>query len=72
MKVNFTVETVKLNPGQMYSTARRNPQNIKGKVVRGSQKHIRLKYHVDNKKVELEYTQVVDCIQHLLKQKWET
>ena len=57
VKVNFTVETVKLNPGQKASTARRNPQNIKGKVVRGSQKHIRLKYHVDNKKVELEYTQ---------------
>lgn len=57
VKVNFTIETVKLNPGQKASTARRNPQNIKGKVVRGSQKHIRLKYHVDNKKVELEYTQ---------------
>ena len=57
VKVNFTVETVKLNVGQKASTARRNPQSIKGKVIRGSQKHIRLKYHVDNKKIELEYTQ---------------
>lgn len=57
VKINFTVETVKLSKGQKASTARRNPQNIKGKVVKGSQKHIRLKYHVDNKKIELEYTQ---------------
>ena len=57
VKVNFTVETIKLDKNQKASTARRNPQNIRGKVVKGSQKHIRLKYHVDNKKIELEYTQ---------------
>ena len=57
VKINFTIETVQLAPGQKASTARRNPNSIRGKVVAGSQKHIRLKYHVDNKKVELEYTQ---------------
>ena len=46
-----------MDKNQKASTARRNPQNIRGKVVKGSQKHIRLKYHVDNKKIELEYTQ---------------
>ena len=57
VKINFTIETVQLSKGQKTSTARRNPSSIKGKVVNGSQKHIRLKYHVDNKKIELEYTQ---------------
>ena len=57
VKINFTIETVELAKGQKASTARRNPDSISGKVVAGSQKHIRLKYHVDNKKLELEYTQ---------------
>tara|TARA_B100000902_G_C27261367_1_gene890962 strand:+ start:161 stop:1549 length:1389 start_codon:yes stop_codon:yes gene_type:complete len=57
VKINFTIETVQLSKGQKASTARRNPSSINGKVVNGSQKHIRLKYHVDNKKIELEYTQ---------------
>ena len=57
VKINFTIETVELSKGQKASTARRNPNSIRGKVVAGSQKHIRLKYHVDNKKIELEYTQ---------------
>ena len=57
VKINFTIETVELSKGQKASTARRNPNSISGKVVAGSQKHIRLKYHVDNKKIELEYTQ---------------
>jgi len=57
VKINFTIETVQLSKGQKASTARRNPNSISGKVVAGSQKHIRLKYHVDNKKIELEYTQ---------------
>lgn len=57
VKINFTIETVELAKGQKASTARRNPGSINGKVVAGSQKHIRLKYHVDNKKVELEYSQ---------------
>ena len=57
VKINFTIETVELAKGQKAATARRNPNTIRGKVVAGSQKHIRLKYHVDNKKLELEYTQ---------------
>ena len=57
VKINFTIETVELASGQKASTARRNPQNIRGTVVKGSEKHIRLKYHVDNKKIELEYEQ---------------
>ena len=57
VKINFTIETVQLAKGQKAATARRNPNNIKGTVVKGSEKHIRLKYHVDNKKLELEYTQ---------------
>ena len=57
VKINFTIETVELAKGQKASTARRNPSSITGKVVPGSEKHIRLKYHVDNKKVELEYSQ---------------
>ena len=57
VKINFTIETVELGKGQKASAARRNPSSIKGKVVKGSEKHIRLKYHVDNKKVELEYSQ---------------
>jgi len=57
VKINFTIETLELAPGQKASTARRNPQTARGTVVKGSEKHIRLKYHVDNKKVELEYEQ---------------
>lgn len=57
VKINFTIETVQLAKGQKASTARRNPESARGTVVPGSQKHIRLKYHVDNKKLELEYSQ---------------
>jgi hypothetical protein len=57
MKINFTVETVKLKKGVSPTQARRNPNGPIGDVVQGSQKHIRIKYHVNNKKIELEYTQ---------------
>jgi len=57
VKINFTIETVKLAKGMKASTARRNPSAIRGTSIKGSEKHIRIKYHVDNKKVELEYTQ---------------
>jgi hypothetical protein len=57
VKINFTIETIELAKGQKASAARRNPDSARGKVVPGSQKHIRLKYHVDNKKMELEYEQ---------------
>ena len=57
VKINFTIETLQLAPGQKAATARRNPASARGTVVRGSEKHIRLKYHVDNKKIEIEYDQ---------------
>ena len=60
MKINFTVETVALPEGKqsLKEAARaRRAQHVPGKVVEGSEKHIRIKYHVDNKKLELEYTQ---------------
>lgn len=59
VKINFTIETVKLAKNVRAETAQRNPyaSNVRGTVVKGSEKHIRLKYHVDNKKLELEYSQ---------------
>ena len=56
VKINFTIETMALPKGTSARRAR-SKTSIPGTVVSGSQKHIRLKYHVDNKKVELEYTQ---------------
>lgn len=61
VKINFTLETIKLTNNNrglkgLYE-ARKRGQNISGQVVSGSQKHIRIKYHVNNKKIELEYTQ---------------
>ena len=60
MKINFTVETIALPQGKqsLKEAARaRRAETIQGTVVPGSEKHIRIKYHVDNKKLELEYTQ---------------
>ena len=60
VKINFTLETVKISNSKglkgLYE-ARKRGQNIPGQVEPGSQKHIRIKYHVNNKKIELEYTQ---------------
>jgi hypothetical protein len=59
MKINFTLETVQIpsTRGLRGAAAARRSGNVNGKVVQGSQKHIRIKYHVNNKKIELEYTQ---------------
>ena len=58
VKINFSIETVKLNKGINAQQAQTNPYKAGiGKAIPGTQKHIRLKYHVDNKKLELEYTQ---------------
>lgn len=59
MKINFTLETVQIpsTRGLKGAAAARRSGNVNGKVVQGSQKHIRIKYHVNNKKIELEYTQ---------------
>ena len=35
VKINFTIETIQLAPGQKASTARRNPASARGTVVSG-------------------------------------
>ncbi len=60
VKINFTIKTVKLPVGKngIKEAARaKRGQNVIGEVQKGSEKHIRLKYHVHDKKMELEYTQ---------------
>ena len=61
MKINFTIQTLQLPEGKRglkeAARARRGQVISGGTVVQGSQKHIRLKYHVNNKKLELEFTQ---------------
>jgi hypothetical protein len=63
VKINFTVETVQIssmgkprgNSLRQMLSARMRGQSTMGTVI--SRKHIRIKYHVNNKKIELEYTQ---------------
>lgn len=60
VKINFTLETVQIPSTRGLKgaiQARKRGTAVNGKVVQGSQKHIRIKYHVNNKKIELEYTQ---------------
>ena len=60
VKINFTLETVQIPSTRGLKgaiQARKRGTAVNGKVVPGSQKHIRIKYHVNNKKIELEYTQ---------------
>ena len=60
VKINFTLETIQIPSSRGLKgmlAARRRGNVANGKVVPGSQKHIRIKYHVNNKKIELEYTQ---------------
>jgi hypothetical protein len=57
MKINFTLETVELNKGMSARNAQASLFGNIGKVVPGSQKHIRIKYNVNKKQLELEYTQ---------------
>ena len=57
MKINFTLETVELNKGMSARNAQSSLFGNIGKVVPGSQKHIRIKYNVNKKQLELEYTQ---------------
>lgn len=60
-KINFTVQTVKTsgtsdkNSLRKMIAQRMRGGNVGGEVI--SEKHIRIKYHVNNKKIELEYTQ---------------
>ena len=57
MKINFTLETVELNKGMTARRAQANLFGSIGNVKPGSQKHIRIKYNVNKKQLELEYTQ---------------
>lgn len=57
MKINFTLETVELNNGISARSAQANLFGNIGKPVSGSQKNIRIKYNVNKKQLELEYTQ---------------
>lgn len=57
MKINFTLETVELNKGVTARSAQANLFGNIGKVKPGSEKHIRIKYNVNKKQLELEYTQ---------------
>lgn len=57
MKINFTLETVELNKGMSARNAQASLFGNIGKVVPGSQKNIRIKYNVNKKQLELEYTQ---------------
>lgn len=57
MKINFTLETIELNKGMTARTVQGNLFGNIGKVKPGSEKHIRIKYNVNKKQLELEYTQ---------------
>lgn len=60
VKINFTLETVQIPSTRGLKgmlAARRRGGAVNGQVVPGSQKHIRIKYHVNNKKIELEFVQ---------------
>ncbi|MFZ9354170.1 MAG: hypothetical protein ACO25L_05060 [Candidatus Nanopelagicales bacterium] len=57
MKINFTLETVELNKGMSARNAQSKLFGNIGKPVSGSQKNIRIKYNVNKKQLELEYTQ---------------
>jgi len=57
MKINFTLETIELNKGVTARSAQANLFGNIGKVKPGSEKHIRIKYNVNKKQLELEYTQ---------------
>jgi len=68
MKINFTIETVQLPEGKrgLKEAARaRRGDRVPGAIpVPGSQRHVRIKYHVNNKKLELEYTQTGESTVH--------
>tara|TARA_B100001250_G_C19776630_1_gene779852 strand:- start:153 stop:1880 length:1728 start_codon:yes stop_codon:yes gene_type:complete len=57
MKINFTLETVELNKGVNARNVQSRMFGNIGKVVPGSEKHIRIKYNANKKQLEVEYTQ---------------
>jgi hypothetical protein len=68
MKINFTIETIQLPEGRRglkeAARARRGERVAGARPVPGSQRHVRIKYHVNNKKLELEYTQTGESTVH--------
>lgn len=59
MRINFTVEVVKLPKGVSSQRATSNPSLVdNAQSIKGTGKHIMLKYHVNNNLLELEYSQM--------------
>ena len=59
MRINFTVEVVKLPKGVSSQRATNNPGLVSSsEPIKGTGKHIMLKYHVNNNLLELEYSQM--------------
>jgi len=59
MRINFTVEVVKLPKGVSSQRATNNPSLVSSaQPIKGTGKHIMLKYHVNNNLLELEYSQM--------------
>ena len=57
VKINFVLETVKLNKGMTAEKAQRNILGNIGTVDKSSNKEIRIKFKVSTRGIDLEYTQ---------------
>ena len=57
VKINFVLETVKLNKGMTAEQAQRNIMGNIGTVDKNKNKEIRLKFKVSTRGIDLEYTQ---------------
>ena len=58
VKINFTVRTIRLdNPARNMMQSQDRMQRLNGTPVKGSEKHIRIKYNVNKQMLEVEYEQ---------------
>ena len=58
VKINFTVRTIRLNnPARNMMQSQDRMQTLNGTPVKGSEKHIRIKYNVNKQQLEVEYEQ---------------
>ncbi|ARW57002.1 hypothetical protein [Synechococcus phage S-B64] len=60
VKINFTLQTIQIPSTRGLRgmlAARRRGAIANGRVKAGTEKHVRIKYHVNNKKIELEFEQ---------------
>ena len=56
VKINFTVRTIRLNnPARNMMQSQEIMQTLSGTPVKGSEKHIRIKYNVNKQQLEVEY-----------------